>query len=132
MNELFHLFSPQYILNRNLGPFTSNLAWFFVYGLVGLIILAIILKKLAKKRDKFTKRAAAKYSALAWTMGMIGIILWAFRQINVFYLSAPVLLVVWLAIVLVWLGFILHYVFVRAPRRRREIARQAQNRIYSP
>ena len=132
MSTILQLFSPQYLFNRNLGPFTSNLAWVFVYGLVGLIILVIILKKLAKKRDKFAQKAAAKFSALAWTMGLVGIILWSFRQINVFYLSAPVLLLIWLIISLIWFCFILHYALVRAPRRRREIARQAQNRTYLP
>src|SRR3989338_4300606 len=120
MPTILHLLSPQYLFNRNLGPFTSSLGWFFVYGLVALILLAAIIKKLAKKRDKFAQKAARRFSALAWTMGLIGIILWAFRQINVFYLSAPILLVIWLVIVLVWLGFILRYILIKAPRRRKE------------
>lgn len=132
MSTLLHLLSPQYLFHKNLGPFTSSLAWVFVYGCVGMIILAVILKKLAKKRDKLSQKAAAKFSALAWTMGMLAIILWAFRQINVFYLSAPILLLVWLVVALVWLGFILYYAVVRAPRRRREIAAQSRKGEYLP
>ncbi len=130
MSTILHLLSSQYLFNKNLGPFTSNLAWVFVYGLVGLIILAAILKKLAQKRDRFTQKALSRFSILAWTMGLIGIVLWSFRQINVFYLSAPILLLVWLLVALVWLGFIVHYLFIRAPRRRREIEAEARKREY--
>lgn len=132
MPALLHLLSPDYLFHKNLGPFTSSLAWFFVYGLVGLIVLAAIIKRQAKKRDKFSQKAAARFSALAWTMGLIGIILWAFRQINVFYLSAPVLLLVWLVTTLVWAAFIGHYLFIKAPRRRREIAAQNRKEVYLP
>ena len=98
IDTILHLLSPAYLFNKNLGEFTSDLAVVYISFNVGLIVLAILIPRLAKKGDLFANKASSKFKSFAWTMGAFGIILYIFRQINIFYLSAPILILVWLII----------------------------------
>ena len=103
IDQIIHLLSPSYLFNKNLGAFQSNLAYIFAGFNIVLIIIAIICRRLAKKGDLFARKAAQKYGSFAWTMGAIGIILYVFRQINVFYISAPILVLIWAIVLIIWL-----------------------------
>lgn len=133
MMQIMNLFSPSYLFNKNLGPFTSSLAWIFV-GLLGLGLLVTLWLRLkvAKNKDIFAKKAIKKLFTLVWTMGWIGIILWTFRQINAQFVSAPFLLLIWALISVVWLGFVLWYWLKIAPDRRKRLALEASRKQYLP
>lgn len=130
MDTLLHLLSPDYLFNKNHGPFTSDLAGVFLWFNVALIVFVVLVKWFAKKGDIFAKKSASKFSSLGWTMGLIGIILYGFRQINVLYLSAPVFILIWAIIVIVWLILALNYQFRTAPKRRKQVSRESGNRDY--
>ena len=132
INELLHLFSPAYLFHKSLGPFQSNLAYVFVVFNIGLILIAIISRRLAKAKDLFARKAAQKYASFAWTMGAIGIILFIFRQINVFYLSSPVLVLIWAIILIIWLILVLKYLWFIAPKRRKDLMQEKGKREYLP
>ena len=132
METILHLLSPAYLFNKNHGPFTSDLAVLFIGFDVGLIILAIIIRRLAKKSDIFGKKAAHKFGNLAWTMGAIGIILYIFRQINILYLSAPFVILVWLAVLIIWLILVINYRYRIVPKRRHAIKTGSQKDEYIP
>ncbi|MBI2051121.1 MAG: hypothetical protein HYT31_04995 [Parcubacteria group bacterium] len=118
------------MFNKNHGPFTSNLADVFLWFNIGLLALAVLVKILSKKGDIFAKKAASKFNSLAWTMGLIGIILYGFRQINVLYLSAPVFILIWGIIAVIWLTLALNYRFNTVPMRRKQVSRESNKRDY--
>lgn len=133
MQTLFRLLSPEYLFHRNLGPFTSVLAWYLLAGIVAIMAVAFVFRlKLAKNKDSLSRKTAQKFFNLTWTMGSLGLILWIFRQINAFYISAPILWLIWLLAGAVWLGVVLNYVFRIVPRRRQEIMRETGKKSYLP
>ena len=131
--QVMNLFSPDYLFQRNLGPFTSNLAWFFL-GLLGLgLLVTLWLRfKVAKNKDIFTKKVLKRFFTLVWTMGWVGIVLWTFRQVNAQYLSAPILLLIWALISAFWLVFVLRYWLKIVPDRRRRLALETSRKQYLP
>lgn len=124
---------PVYLFNRNLGPFTSKLAY-LVLAFFFLVMLAswLIKKKALKTGDIFAKKASRRFFVLVWTMGWIGAVLWAFRQINVAYLSAPILFLLWFMVGLVWLVFVAKYWLIDAPARRRKLSTEVVKKQYLP
>ncbi len=133
MGTLTHLLSPEYLFHRNLGPFTSVLAWYLFAGIILVMAAALIFRlKLAKSSDTLTRKTTRKLFSFSWTMGSIGLILWIFRQINAFYISAPIFWVIWLVVGAVWLGTVLNYAFRVAPRRRSEILANVGKKSYLP
>lgn len=129
---MLHLLSANYLFNKALGPFNSTLAWVFLFGLVGMVVLSVLFSASTKQKDIFWRKSAKKFSSFAWTMSLLGLILWLFRQVNVLYLSAPVLLLAWLVIALVWFAGILYYLFIKAPKRRAQLMVESKKKTYIP
>jgi len=132
METIRHLLSVKYLFNQYPGAFTSVLAYYLLGGIILIMLVAVVLKMSAKKRDTFAQKSASKLFSLAWTMGWIGIILWIFRQINVFYLSAPIFWLIWLATGLFWGVFVFRYRFFIVPKRRAEIREAKSKKDYLP
>ena len=132
MQTIFNLLSPSYLFHRSLGPSSSNLIWVFVGILVFLMIASYFYFRLAKTKDIFIKKAAIKFVSLFWTMGIMGIILVLLRQINTVYISAPILLLIWLLIAIIWLLIILKYRFKTVPKRRKDLMQESGKRSYLP
>ncbi|MEK7164565.1 MAG: hypothetical protein AAB779_01325 [Patescibacteria group bacterium] len=124
---------PAYLFNRNLGPFTSKIAWVALLGMFLAMFVAWYLKKKAVKNgDIFSKKASRRFFVVVWTMAWIGVVLWFFRQINVAYLSAPILFLVWAIIGLVWLFFVAKYWFKVVPERRGQLSSETLKKQYLP
>ncbi|OIO48273.1 MAG: hypothetical protein AUJ34_03435 [Parcubacteria group bacterium CG1_02_41_12] len=132
IDQIIHIFSPEYLFNKNLGPYQSNIGTLFAGFNVLIIVLAIILRRLAKEKDLFIKKAVQKYGSWAWTMGAIGIILYIFRQINVMYLSAPIIVLIWAIIAIIWLILVLKYRIITVPKRRKDLMIEKGKRDYLP
>ena len=132
MQEILNLLSPSYLFRWNLGPFTTNPVWYFIGILVGLMVFAYFNLKLAEKKDIFTKKVAIKFLAFAWSISISGIILVLFRQVNATYISAPVILLVWLGIAIVWFAHVAFYKLKTIPNRRKELKQEAGKRNYIP
>lgn len=130
MSMLLHLLSLPYLFNRNPGPFTSDLATIFLGVNIAFIAVALLGRLAARRGDTFARRAAAKYSSFAWTMGLIGIILYTLRQINTLYLSAPIFILIWGVVTVFWLTLVLNYRIRIVPKRREAVSRQANERNY--
>lgn len=125
--------SPAYLFNKNLGPFVSRLAWLFLGGVILVMIAAWLVRaKLVKSRDIFAKKTAKKFFNLTLTMGSLTVVLWGFRQTNVLYLSAPILLLAAALMALIWLGFVIYYWKITAPCRRAQLSQESQRRRYLP
>lgn len=124
---------PAYLFNRNLGPFTSKLAWFVLFGMFLSMFLSWLIKRKAiKSGDVFSKKASRRLFTAIWTMAWIGVVLWALRQINVAYLSAPILFLLWAIVSLIWLAFIAKYWFKVVPARRSQLSNEVVKKQYLP
>ncbi len=97
-----------------------------------MLIVWFTKKKALKTGDVFAKKAGRRLFVAIWTMAWIGVVLWVFRQINVAYLSMPVLFLLWLAIGLLWLGFIAKYWFTIVPKRRSQLSGEIIKKQYLP
>lgn len=126
-------FSPDYLFNKNLGPFTSNLAWYFLGGvLAAMAVTWLIRRKLVKNKDIFAKKAAKKLFQCVWVMGWITIVFWVLREINVMYLSAPVWLLLSATTGLIWLMFVAYYWLKTVPKRRAQLGQDGNKKRYLP
>ena len=96
------------------------------------MVFAYFNLKLAEKKDIFTKKVAIKFLAFAWSISISGIILVLFRQVNATYISAPVILLVWLGIAIVWFAHVAFYKLKTIPNRRKELKQEAGKRNYIP
>jgi len=132
MDIIRHLLSSSYLFNRYPGPFTSVLAYYLIGFIVFAMVFALFVKAKAKKGDILAKKTAQKLFSLAWTMGWIGIIFWTFRQINVFYLSAPIFWLIWLLVSIGWAALVFKYVIFVAPKRRKDIEQFKKKKDYLP
>jgi hypothetical protein len=56
METILHLLSSNYLLNKNLGQYQSDLAYFFVGLSVLPVVIAVILRMTTKNSDIFAKR----------------------------------------------------------------------------
>lgn len=125
--------SLAYLFNKNLGPFTSNLAWYFLGGILLLMIITWLIRfKLVKNKDIFAKKAAKKLFQVIWVMGWIMVFFWVFREINVMYLGAPVFLVLGGLVAIIWLVFVTFYWFKTVPNRRTQLGQQGNRKRYLP
>lgn len=132
-NIIIAFFSPRHLFARNLPPFSPNIARFSLILLLILMAFALVYRwRLVKNKDIFAKKAAKRFFGLAWTMGIIGLFLWIFRQVRVAYLSSPLFVFLWFIIFLVWIGFWLNYWLRTAPARRRQLAQEAAKKAYLP
>jgi O-antigen/teichoic acid export membrane protein len=132
MQTIINLLSPSYLFHRNLSPFSPSFAWTFIGILVLLMVLSYFYFRLAKNRDVFMRKFSVKLVALSFTMGIIGILLVLVRQINVLYLSAPILLLFWLIVFIIWALVILNYRFRTVPKRKKDLMQESGQRNYIP
>lgn len=132
-NILVAFFTPRHLFARNLPPFSPNIARYSLIFLLALLAFSLLWRwQLVKNKDIFAKKAARRFFGLAWTMGIIGLFLWVFRQIRAAYLSSPLFVLLWFVILLVWLGFWLNYRSRTVPARRRQLAQEAAKKAYLP
>lgn len=129
---MLHLLSANYLFNGRLGPFTSTLAWVFLACLIGMVVFSVLFKAWTRKKDIFWQKSAKKLSPLAWTMGIFGLLLWLIRQMNTMFISAPILLLVWFVVLVVWGASVLRYLFVKAPKRRAQLMSEQSKKNYLP
>ena len=132
MATILHLLSANYLFHKSLGPFTSNMAWVFLGIVVFLMFAGLVTKRASKNRDLFSRKAARKFFAFSWTMGIIATLLVFFRQVGALYISAPIFLLIWLVIAIFWFMLVLRYVLVVAPGRRKALMEDEQKKKYLP
>ncbi|MFA5127021.1 MAG: hypothetical protein WC465_03420 [Patescibacteria group bacterium] len=102
----------------------EQLSWPTLIGLlvifVGSIVLAIYSHKKVKNSSGVMKVVWQKLTAWGWSTGLVGLLLVSFRAATAMYLSARLWLLLWLLIILVWLGYILFYRLSIVPKKQAE------------
>lgn len=115
VNYFFNLYPPRF---EKYGWVVLGLfsALFILY-----IILAVYIKKSYKKHDGLQRKFLMKIKRWAYWIGLVGLILWFLRFETVPWLSMRLMLWLWIAVMAVWLVYVIRYKAVVMPRRRREI-----------
>ena len=130
---LKYFFNPTHLFSLR-PPIMQNRALIISATVFGLgIILAIVFKLITEKtKDGLKIKAFRRLFHLLLTMGIIGYVYLFFAWQGIPLLSARFWLLLWLIIVLIWLGFILKYLFFAVPKLRKDIDRKRKFEKYLP
>lgn len=134
MELIKSFFSLESLFNVAPQPLTNRFL-FFLLILFGLFITgAVVIKAYAKsdKPDLLDKKALNKFFNLFLTMGLIGLIYAFVAYEGVPYLSIKILLVIWAAIVIIWLWFAVKYYLKTVPKLKAEINERKSLKKYLP
>jgi Na+/serine symporter len=85
-----------------------------------------------KIKDGLKIKVCRRLSHLFITMGIVGLVYLFFAWQGVALLSSRFWLIIWLACTVVWAGFIVKYLFLEAPKIRREIEEKRKFEKYLP
>lgn len=126
ITNIFHIsywFSPPYPAYH-----AVRIAWYTIFGVVLLIgLVALILRTTVL--DHTLRVVLRRAAGFGITMGLVGLLLFSFRQEGIALFSWRVWPLVWLAGVVVWGGRILVYTVGRVPQIKSEnMAREMRER----
>ncbi|MBP9869053.1 hypothetical protein KBC59_00635 [Patescibacteria group bacterium] len=87
---------------------------------VGFVVIGVLahLARLRGGLEKMTRRAISRAGTLLITMGLFGLLLWAFLYERVSYLSMRFWYLVWLGILIWWVYSIYKFVFIEIPQKQ--------------
>lgn len=110
----------------------STYWWFLLFFLVffvGGIALRVVMRFTP---DAPTRTSLARFSSLGLTLGFFGLLWLFFRQERVSFLAWRFWLVVWDAVLVVWLYTIIRYLLRRAPELREQQRERQRIEKYLP
>ena len=111
-----HIFSlrPQAMHNKALIILVILFLLFIAFGIISLLTSK-------KINDGLKVKAWNQLWHLGMTMGILGLVYLFFAWQGVALLASRFWLIIWLITTLIWLGFIGKYLFLKAPKLRKEI-----------
>jgi hypothetical protein len=133
MLDLTHIFSINYLFDLSPEPLLPVFFKILVSFFGTLVVLGFVASKLIKQNTYApVKKFFTKLYSFFLTLGILGLLYIFFRQQNVYFLSAPVWLLVWSIGALVWLGFVLKYYFSDRPEKMKLIDAESDKKKYLP
>lgn len=114
-------------------PAKGRVIAFYVVILL-VLVLAGIVAMIVRQREKIksVRLLYQRVGAFGFTMGLSGLLLFWFRQKEVFFLGWRLWYALWLVIALIWLYRLLHYAFKRIPVIKAEHEERALKEKYLP
>lgn len=91
---------------------------FLLVVFVGAIVIAIIAGIKYGKKQAIVKNFWLKLQIWGWSTGLVGLLLFYFREVRAVYLSSRAWLFLWLIIIFIWLVFIIVYWFRVIPKKK--------------
>lgn len=130
---LKYFFNPSHLLTLR-PPAMSLRAIYILAFIFAVIMVAGIFSKLAEKKikDGLKIKAYHRIYHLGLTMGILGFTYLFFSWQGVVLLSARFLLLIWLIVLVVWLGFIVKYFMLDVPHLRKNIDEKRAFNKYIP
>src|SRR3989344_905002 len=119
---LKYFFNPSHLFS--LRPPAMNMRAILILSVtfVLLIIFGIFSQIMTKKtKDGLKIKGWRQFFHLCFTMGIIGLVYLFFAAEGVTLFSNRFLLIIWLVITLIWLGFIIKYMILDVPKNRAKI-----------
>lgn len=132
IDYLQYFLNPSHLFSLR-PPLMTSRAVIILAVIFGLcIVTALVLKFVLKTTDSFKIKSQRKAVSMLGTMGILGYVYLFFAWQGAALLSARFWLLLWLAVLLVWAGFIIKYLKFEAPKKRAEIDKQRQFQKYIP
>ena len=132
--DITKLFDLQYIFTVNpapLQPLQRGIA-IAVFGLLIIIAIIAVIWSHKKQIDRVTKKVTLKSSTFAFTLGLIGWVLFFLRQARVYFFSRRFFFLFWLIATIIWLVYLLKYIFKKAPAQRQTLTERQEFEKYLP
>ncbi len=100
----------------------------------GFIVAIGVVSKMMEThiKDDLKIKAYRRIFNLGLTMGILGYVYMFFAWQGVTLLSARFLLIIWLVVLLIWLGFIIKYLTLDVPKLRKNINDRRNFEKYIP
>lgn len=117
LSYLFHRFPP--------GGFSWPIRVTLIVLFGGAIALAIYSGIKNKKISGYNKKLWYKLQIWGWTSGLVGLLLFYFREVRALYLSARAYMLIWILFVLIWLLIIFIMHKKKAPNKE-DLAKQKE------
>lgn len=135
MFDLRPLFFISFWLDRDPGPLslTSSRLLFVVWG--GLFLLGVLIRSFVFRRkitDRFVKTFFRRLGTMSLCLGLFGLVIYLFYIEEIPLFSARLWVLLWAAVFLVWLGFIIRYAVRIIPSERERLAERARREKYLP
>lgn len=119
--NLAKLFDWSYLTHRYA---IENLSWWtlsillIIFG--AALIAAISVTKKLKDKNVGARKFLTKIQIWGFSASIVGALLIFFREVRALYLSSRILLLLWLIIILVWLGFLIYEWKVILPKKKQD------------
>lgn len=132
LEYLRYFFNPSHLFSLRPTPLHSRAIIILAIVFSGCLIASLISKFSTKSKDALKAKGFLKLFHLFLTMGLLGYLYLLFGWQGAVLLSTRFWLLIWLAVFIVWLGFILNYLMVEVPKKRKEINQKRQFEKYIP
>lgn len=127
LTNLHYLFSPY----PDMG-FSWLMRSILLITFVGAIVLALLSGRQNKKALGPIKKVWKKWQVWGWTVGLMGLLLIIFREVNAIYLSSRGWLLTWLLVATIWAIFIIIYWKRKVPAKKKLLQEQEEFNKWLP
>lgn len=112
--------------------FVTLRLFFFLF--LFLFLLGIVLRIQAKHRakDRSQKKLFRSFSSVCFTASLLGFILLFFRYEETPFFGARFWFLLWVLMIILWVGFLLRYFFRIVPEKQKRLFEQRQREKYLP
>lgn len=131
---MINWFKLDYLFTNYMAPVTGDVLKIAVGIYLTLFILAIVASFLRKRKqtNSVYKKFYQKISSFLFTFSIVGLILLFFRYQLIPFLGMRGWTLIWWAVSIVWLVFVLKYLFVDLPKKRQEQLLKEEFEKYLP
>ena len=132
--DFSRVFSFDYLFNLNPTPFLAVYLK-FIYIFFGLFLIAGVVARVFTSRDSTIpplRRFYIKFSHFLFTIGVLGLLLVAFRQGRAYFLSAPFWILLLLLGAIAWIFFLVKYIRRKVPEEKAVYTERKAREKYLP
>ncbi len=118
--NLEKLINLNYLFERYIiDGFSLPIKFFLIIIFIISIIIAIISGKKLKNNPGIMKKLYNKLQNWGWTTGLIGFLLFFFREVNTIYLGSRIWMIILLISSFIWILTIFKYYKKEIPKRKK-------------
>jgi len=130
---LKYFFNPKHLFNIRPQAMQPRALTILMIIFAVFIILAIVSKLLAiKQKDALIKKGMKQLFNFFLTMGLLGFSYLFFAWQGAILLSARAWLLIGLVVAVIWIFFILKYLIIAVPKKRKAITEKREFEKYIP
>jgi len=116
--DLSKLLNWSYLLERYpIVGFSWTMRIILLIVFIGAIVIGIYAARKLTKSSGLFKKLWTKLQLWGWTIGLIGLALFFFREVRAIYLGARIWMLLWIIFAFIWLAFIIKYWKKEIPKK---------------